>query len=332
MTLGSDKMRLNSDSYIAEGKCRLQSGLSYVLITPAKNEAALIRNTLESVISQTVRPSRWIIVDDGSTDETAAIVESYVQRYPFIGLLKLTPKRKREFSSKVTAFNEGLQELGESDYPFIGNLDADIAIAPEYFEAVLEEFDRDARLGIAGGRVNTTCKGRFVCQDRTMDSVGGAVQLLRRECFAEIGGYRPLPFGGIDAAAEIMARWKGWSVRKVDEDVYEHRQTGSAQHSMWKARYRDGIKFHTLGYDGLFFACKCLFRVMDNPVCIGSLLSITGFVVARIRRVPLCIPREAVNYLRSEQKQKLRRLFVNSGANNTTIPQSAQDTVDGGFQ
>jgi biofilm PGA synthesis N-glycosyltransferase PgaC len=298
-------MTLNVQLRTEEGDRWKLPDLSFVLITPAKNEAARIQGTLESVIAQTVRPSRWIIVDDGSTDETAAIVQSYVQRYPFIGLLRLTQQTKREFSNKVTAFNSGQQALEESGYTFIGNLDADITLPPDYFEAVLDSFNRDTQLGIAGGRVNTTISGRFVCRDRTTDSVGGAVQLFRRKCFEEIGGYQQLPFGGIDAAAEITARWKGWSVRKVDKDVYEHRQTGSAQDNLWKQRYRDGMKFHTLGYGGIFFACKCLFRLMDKPVCIGSMLSIAGFVSARMRRVPLCMPREAVVYLRLEQKQKL---------------------------
>jgi len=248
-------------------------------------------------------------VDDGSTDDTAVIVESYIVRYPFIGLVRVADVKKREFSNKAAAFNAGLQALEDHDYSFIGNLDADISLEPSYYESVLDTFGRDARLGIAGGRVYTTINNKFVCSDNTVDSVGGAVQLFRRQCFEEIGGYRGLPYGGIDAAAEIIARWKGWVVRKVAQNVYEHRQTGSAQRSTLAGRYRDGLKFHTLGYGSLFFACRCLFRLMDNPICIGSALSLAGFAYARGRKYPICIPKEAVAYLQSEQNKKLRDWF-----------------------
>jgi biofilm PGA synthesis N-glycosyltransferase PgaC len=278
----------------------------YVLITPAKNEAEFIRGALASVIAQTIRPSQWIIVDDGSTDETARVVEEYVARYPFIHLLRLASCRQREFSSKVTAFNAGLEALTERDYSFLGNLDADIRLDPDYYETVLESFQKDADLGIAGGKVYTTVTNEFICRDNTLDSVGGAIQLFRRKCFEEIGGYRSLPFGGIDAAAEISARWKGWKVKKIEQKVYEQRQTGSSQNSVWKARYRDGLKFHSLGYGGPFFTCKCVFRLTDSPKCLGSMLSMIGFVCAQLRKYPVYMPKDAVAYLRSEQNAKLR--------------------------
>jgi glycosyltransferase involved in cell wall biosynthesis len=282
---------------------------SYVLITPAKNEAGLIRGALESVISQTEPPSQWVIVDDGSTDDSSRIVKEYMQRYSYIHLVSLAGERKREFSSKAVAFNAGLEAVAYRDYVFVGNLDADVTLEPDYYETVLDTFEQDSRLGIAGGSVYTTIDGEPVCNDNTMDSVGGAVQLFRRTCFEEIGGYRRLPFGGIDAAAEIMARWRGWRVSKIDKRVSEHRRTGSAQTSAWKGRYRDGYKFHSLGYGGLFFTCKCLFRVKDNPKVIGSVFSMLGFAVARLRGYPVCLPQEAVVYLRSEQKVKLRLWF-----------------------
>lgn len=277
----------------------------YVLITPAKNEAAFIRETLEAVVGQTMCPSQWIIVDDGSTDETATIVKTYAERYPFITLLQLGETRRRDFSNKVAAFNAGQRLLKGSGYSFIGNLDADIRVERTYFETVLSAFEHDEHLGIAGGKVFTTINERFICRDNTIDSVGGAVQLFRRECFEEIGGYRALPYGGIDAAAEIIARSRGWHVQKVPLSVFEQRQTGSAQHSIWRGRYRDGIKFHTLGYGGLFFACKCIFRCADTPKVIGSTLSMVGFIFARLRKLPICMPMEAVVYLRSEQTKKL---------------------------
>lgn len=279
---------------------------SFAIITPAKNEDAFIERALKSVIAQTSQPSRWVIVDDGSRDNTAAIVEEYCRKYSFIRLIRLPDRGRREFASKAQAFNVGLQALDGCGYSFIGNLDADISLPPDYYETVLEAFDRDPQLGIAGGKVYTMQDDTLVSMDSTMDSVGGAIQLFRRRCLDEIGSYRALPYGGIDAAAEITARAKGWNVRKIARDVYEHRRTGSAQKSVFMSRFREGIKFHSLGYSSLFFFCRCLFRAGERPMFFGSVLAFLGFAYARVRRVPVCIEEGAVSYLRKEQTEKLK--------------------------
>ena len=282
----------------------LGSEHSYVLITPAKNEGQFIRQVIESVVAQTRRPLRWIIVDDGSSDDTAKIVQEFVSRYRFILLVRLESNRKREFSSKAIAFNAGLEKVKDLRYSYIGNLDADITLNPDYFERVLEAFDQDPRLGITGGRVFTTVDGAFICRDNTIDSVGGAVQLFRAECFAAVGGYKPLPYGGIDAAAEITARARGWVVRKTYQNVYEHRKTGSA-HKPLRGRLNEGFKFHSLGYSVLFYFSRCAFRMLEPPRILGSLLSLSSFIVAHVRKYPVCLDGEVVAYLQTEQNAKL---------------------------
>jgi glycosyltransferase involved in cell wall biosynthesis len=281
----------------------------YVIITPAKDEQETIEKTIESIIHQTVRPSCWVIVDDGSTDRTAEIVQSYLPSHGYMRLLKRRSGR-REFGSKVTAFNAGYQLLEGSEHSFIGNLDADISLEPNYYERILAEFQRDPRLGIAGGSVHTKIGNRFITADRTTDSVAGAVQLFRKECFDGIGGYIPLTRGGTDGAAEIMARMNGWSVRKfVDISVYEHRRTGSAQHGVLGARYAEGICFHSLGYSSLFYLLRCIYRVKDRPFVLGCVWALLGFIAAGLKRDPICVPPQVVSYLRSEQMGKLRRMF-----------------------
>ena len=287
--------------------------MQYALITPARNEASFITHTLESVVAQTILPFRWIIVDDASSDETAAIIESYLSHYPFIYLLKLSHTRSRDFANKALAFSAGLKYL-DCDYAFIGNLDADISLPPSYYEIVLDAFRRNPQLGIAGGQVHTLLKGQLISCDTALDSVGGAVQLFRRECFEEIEGYRPLPNGGIDAAAEISARCKGWKVEKVPIPVYEHRLTGSTRGNMLMARYRDGRKFYALGYDSFFFAARCVSRFREKPICAGSIAALCGFWLARMRGQPISLPQATVNFLRLEQRRKLRRLLSNSSS------------------
>jgi poly-beta-1,6-N-acetyl-D-glucosamine synthase len=282
----------------------------YALITPAKNEAKFIEQTIASVIAQTLKPEKWVIVDDGSADDTAAIVEKYLRAHEFIRLIKISGARNRLFSNKANAFKAGLQQLAGEDYAYIGNLDADITLPPEYYENVIDGFERDPRLGIAGGIVYTKFRNRFVTGDSAPDSVAGAIQLFRRECFEQIGGYLPLRRGGIDAAAEIMARMTGWTVRKdPNNKVYENRQTGSATSGTLAACFNMGIRFHSLGYSPVFYAVRSIYKMTESPAVIGSLIAVLGFISAGLLQYPISLPADAVSYLRAEQMAKLKQML-----------------------
>ena len=281
---------------------------NFVIITPAHNEEAFIEQTIHSMIQQTVRPLKWVIVNDASTDRTANIAEKYAREHPFIKLVSRKRDGGRDFGKKVHAFNRGLEEICNLPYEFIGNLDADITFEPHYFESILREFEADSKLGIGGGIVYTRFTNSFVTYDNTLDSVGGKVQLFRRECFEVIGGYRPLKFGGIDATAEIMARMKGWKVRKsLQNRVSEHRPTGFAYGQPLAAMMHDGRKFHSLGYDPIFYLFRCMYRVPDYPFLLGSGAAFIGYLCSMIRRDAIVLPAEVVSYLRSEQRAKLKR-------------------------
>jgi biofilm PGA synthesis N-glycosyltransferase PgaC len=281
--------------------------MKYALITPAKNEAAYIEKTILSVMSQSVKPCRWVIVDDASTDETAEIVARYAQQYSCITLAGVQNTAARNFGRKVDAFNCGLNCLADVDYDLIGNLDADMTMGSDYYENVIREFERDPRLGISGGVVYVPFGDRYVNYDATWDSVAGAVQLFRKECFRQIGGYLRIPTGGIDAVAEIMARKHGWTVRKVaNNPAYEQRPTGFTHGKPWRAAYKEGIQYHTLGYNSLFYCARCLRRIGNSPRVIGSVLGLAGFISAKLQRDPVYLPPDVVAYLHSEQLQKLR--------------------------
>src|SRR6266550_4683618 len=163
--------------------------MKYVLITPARNEAAFIAKTLDSMIAQTVLPERWVIVDDGSTDETGEIVERYASRYPWIELVRLPQHRDRSFAGKVHAFNAGLERLQSLQLDVIGNLDADLSFEPDYLEFLMRKFSEDPKLGVAG---TPFIEDGY---DSTRDSfegekhVAGGCQLFTRQCFQEVGGY-----------------------------------------------------------------------------------------------------------------------------------------------
>jgi len=298
--------------------------VKYVIITPAHNEAAFVAKTIDSMISQTSRPERWIIVNDASTDGTREIVAEQQKQHSFIKLVNVERPPGRHFGNKVAAFNKGLAEVRDINYEYIGNLDADISLEPAYFEMLLGEFERDRGLGIAGGMVHTNEGSRYVSQEVALDSVAGAVQLFRRECFEQVGGYKALPGGGIDSAAEITARMMGWKTRTFPEyRVLEHRLTGSASARPLAARMREGRRMYSLGYDSLFFVARCVYRAWVNPRIIGSLAALVGYFSSAIRRQPIVLPSNIVRHLRQEQREKLKGLLRLPSAGRRAVDCSA---------
>ncbi len=281
----------------------------YVLITAAHNEEDFIEKTILSVIAQTHRPLKWIVVNDGSNDKTRERVESKVQGYDFITLVNLERAGGRNFGRKILAFNRGLEEVQYLDYAFVGNLDADISVAPDYFGNILDEFAADRRLGLAGGIVYTKSGATFVTYDQTLDSIGGAVQVFRRQCMEDVGGYPVFEQGGEDAAVEITARMKGWKVRKFPENrAYEQRRTGTANTGILRSKVREGSRFYSLGYGFLFYALRCLYRLPERPLVLGSTAALFGYLKSMFQGLPVNLSGEVVSYLRAEQRKKLRQM------------------------
>jgi poly-beta-1,6-N-acetyl-D-glucosamine synthase len=284
--------------------------MKYVLVTPARNEEACLEKTIQSVLSQTVLPERWIIVNDGSTDRTGVIAEKYRSVHAFISVLHLSRDGGPDFGSKASAFNAGCDELGNLKYDLIGNLDADVTFPPDYFETIISKFKEDPGLGIAGGIICELMNGRYAFQNISLNSVAGAVQLFRRECLDAIGGYIPMKFGGIDAAAEIAGRMHGWKVRTFpDIHVMHHRRVMTGNRNILHTRFRQGMTHFLLGYHPLFQLARSLFRVPDKPFLIGSLMTFCGYWWGYLTRMERPVPAEVVRFLRSEQLKRLNLGF-----------------------
>jgi biofilm PGA synthesis N-glycosyltransferase PgaC len=285
--------------------------IRYVLITPAHNEEAFIAKTLQSVVEQTVRPTKWVIVNDGSTDRTADIILEFASKYPFITLVNHARPLGRHFGYKAHAFNKGLTEFKDVPYEFIGNLDADISLPSNYYENILSEFQANPKLGLAGGMVSSWIKTAFVSQNVSLDSVAGAVQLFRRGCFEELGSYLALPYGGIDSVAEIKARMNAWEVRTFPNiKVFEHRQTGTASTTPIRSRFKEGKRFYSLGYSPIFYCFRSLFRLCEPPFLIGSFVAFLGYISCWLRHEEILVPSELASYLRAEQLRKLKSKLV----------------------
>jgi biofilm PGA synthesis N-glycosyltransferase PgaC len=283
--------------------------MKYVLITPARNEGRFIAKTLDSVVAQTLLPERWVIVDDGSTDRTAEIVESYAKRHSWIELIQRPQRQDRSFAGKVHAFNAGLERVRSLEFEVIGNLDADVSFELDYLEFLTQRLSEDPTLGVAG--TPFTEDGDY---DTTKDSfegenhVAGGCQLFRRECFLEVGGYVPNRGGGVDWIAVTTARMKGWKTRSFPEKRFHHYRTlGTAGRSSVAASFSYGEKDYYLGGSPVWELFRVIYRMTKQPI--DGLALLSGYCWAAIRRIERPVSRELMRFHRREQLKKLRAIF-----------------------
>lgn len=285
----------------------------YVLITPARNEAAFIARTIESVVAQTVQPARWVIVSDGSTDGTDDTVRRYTAAHPWIRLVRVPERRERHFAGKVHAFNAGLATVTDIDYDVIASLDADISLSPDHFAFLLSKLEADPRLGLVGAPFND----RFAYDYRfvSIEHVSGACQVFRRACFEDIGGYVAVKSGGIDHIAVMTARMKGWKTRTFTERAcLHHRDIGSAEHSVLVAKFRVGAQDYRLGGHPLWELFRTAYQITRYPVVVGGLAVLAGYLWAAVRGVERSISRELMEFRRREQMQRLRSFLMPSSS------------------
>jgi biofilm PGA synthesis N-glycosyltransferase PgaC len=285
---------------------------SYVLITPARNEEAYIEKTIQSVIAQTVLPRKWVIVSDGSTDGTDDIAKHYESQYDFIELLHRESDTGRDFASKVYAIRAGVRCLRDCAYDFIGMLDADVSFESDYYEKILSIYRENPKLGIIGGMLFDACGGTWIPHYVSLQwSVGGPVQMFRRKCYEDIGGYLPLREGGEDAVAEVMARMQGWEVTTFPQiRVLHHRRTGTEKGHILSARFRQGVSSYSRGGHPLFEIAKCTWRIGEKPYLLGSVFRSGGYLWAALRRRERNVPEDVVKYLHREQKKRLSSVLL----------------------
>jgi GT2 family glycosyltransferase len=282
-----------------------------VLVTPARNEAAHIGATLDSVVAQTVRPLRWVVVDDGSTDGTGELVRARAAAHGWIELVQLPRGGAREFSGKVRAFEAGRARLEGLGYELIGNLDADITLGPGHFEGLLGQFARDPSLGVAGSPYaeDPTHPERhaYAHPGANLEHVSGACQVFRRSCYEAIGGYRALPGGGIDTAAGLAARALGWRTRTFTEHVcLHHRPVGTAEQGRLRARFGRGVRAWRVGGHPAWEALRALADMRRAPFVLFGAAHLAGYAWAAAAGVPRVLPPELVALHRREQMQRLR--------------------------
>ena len=286
--------------------------LKHVIVTPARNEETHIEKTIKSMVSQTVLPQKWVIVSDGSTDGTDEIVQRYTSKYNWIEFVRMPHHSDRQFAAKVYAFNAGYNKIKNTSYDIIGNLDADISFEKDYFEFILNKFNKNPRLGVAGTPfIEESFKG-YDFKFANIEHVSGACQLFRRECFEEVGGYTPVSGGGIDWIAVTTARMKGWQTRTfVEKRCMHHRTIGTGDSNSLIAKYKYGVKAYYLGGHPLWEALRALFHMKHKPYIIGGLFFLMGYVLSSLRSIDRPVSNELLSFYRHEQMVRLRSILYN---------------------
>ena len=279
----------------------------YIIITPAKNEEKHINLTIQSVISQTIRPIQWIIVDDNSNDRTAEYAEEACRKYDWIIVVRMISKEKRAPGAKVIhAFNEGLKHIVHS-YDYIVKLDADLQFSKDYFEKLLIEFDNNEKLGIAGGFCAEK-KGVELVIERTPNyHVRGATKMYRVECFKDIGGIMPVM--GWDGIDEIKAQMKGWKTWSFENLIILHLRPTGKESGGHRYAYLWGQSSYFMGYDPLFFILRALKNYKSHPYIIFSFIMIFGYLQSYVSRKPKIEDKDFIKFIRKFQRKRLLGLF-----------------------
>jgi biofilm PGA synthesis N-glycosyltransferase PgaC len=284
-------------------------GQTYVLITPAYNEGRFIAKTIEGVLAQTRRPLRWVLVDDGSSDNTWEIIRRYAAQCGFIeGCQRQRETGETYYGSNVHAILQGYARVKDLAFDYLGILDADMVLCPRYYEEIFRRFEANRELGIAAGTYVEEIAGRW--REALIDrrSTPKALQVFRRACYRQIGGYVPCPNGGEDTYTEILARMHGWQTWSFPDLRAVHQKpvgTGDGK-SLLHAKFRQGLTDYCLATHPLFMLTKCARRCFkERPYGRAGLARLAGFAYGYLVRARRQIPAEARHYVRKEQMARL---------------------------
>jgi len=276
----------------------------YVVITPVRDEEVFLEATIESMIRQTILPLEWIIVNDGSKDNTGKIIDDYARRYPWIrGIHRSDRGFRKSGGGVVDAFNDGYQALSSRDWEFIAKFDGDLTFGSDYFEKCFDEFEADTKLGVGGGVICYLVDGVKRFEEVPAFHVRGATKIYRKACWDSIGGF--LPSAGWDTMDEVKANSLGWCTRSFPHiNLIHHRETGSAD-GLWASLVKYGRANYICGYHPLFMLSKSIVRLIRKPYVIGSLGLMYGFISGYLTRVPQAADPAAIAYLRRQQMNRL---------------------------
>ncbi|HEV8076205.1 MAG TPA: glycosyltransferase family A protein [Candidatus Acidoferrum sp.] len=276
----------------------------YAIITPVRDEEKYIEATLECILRQTILPVEWVIVDDGSTDRTGALLDRYAAQHAWIHVIHRVNRGFRKSGGGVVeAFYEGYNSLQNNDWEFIVKLDGDLTFAPEYFEKCFEHFRSEPKLGIGGGEIHHDISGQLKLEANPRFHVRGATKIYRKSCWEAIEGLWPA--AGWDTIDEVKANMLGWKTYSFPElQLLHHRFTGTEE-GLLRDRVKHGVASYVSGYHPLYVAASCLYRIPQRPYFIGSAAIMYGFLKAHLTRPPRLEERSYLAYVRGQQLRRL---------------------------
>ncbi len=279
----------------------------YVLISPCRNEAEYMRQTLDSVLAQSVLPAKWVIVDDGSTDSTPQVLAEYARQYDFIEIVTRRDRGRRSVGPGVIeAFYSGYDTLRIDDYGYLCKLDLDLRLPPRYFEILIDRMTANPRLGTCSGKAYIEADGRLVNEGHGDETSLGMTKFYRASSFKEIGGFvHEVMWDGIDCH---RCRMKGWIACSWDEPElrFVHlRPEGSSQQSVYTGRMRHGFGQYFMGTGLVFMAASAIYRMGEKPYVLGSLAMLWGWVRSALQRKPRYLDLEFRHFLRNYQMRAL---------------------------
>jgi biofilm PGA synthesis N-glycosyltransferase PgaC len=284
----------------------MEKNRDYVVVSPVRNEEKFLALTIDSMLAQTVRPSHWVIVNDGSKDETGRIAERAAESNPWIQVVNRPDRGFRKAGGGVVeAFYEGYRLLENQPFDYVVKLDGDLSFEPDYFEKCFERFEADPKLGVAGG---TICcrRGELIEPEAKADPifhVRGATKIYRATCWHQIGGLLRAP--GWDTLDEVKSNMLGWATCTLAGlNIIHHRPTGAA-YGTWNDRVKGGLANYISGYHPLFMVIKCVRRMAAQPYLVGGLGLLFGFVKGYLKRVPQVEDKALIRYLRHQQMNRL---------------------------
>jgi biofilm PGA synthesis N-glycosyltransferase PgaC len=281
----------------------------YVLISPCRNESAFMRQTLDSVVGQSLPPTKWVIVDDGSTDETPAILAKYASRHEWISIVTRADRGHRAVGPGVVdAFYSGYQTIDRGEYDFVCKLDLDLHLPKLYFEILIQRMNSDSRIATCSGKSYIHENGQLVSERHGDDTSLGMTKFYRIDRFQEIGGFvREVMWDGIDCHLCRMHGWIACSWDDPDLRFVHLRPMGSSQQSIYTGRMRHGYGQYFMGTGFLYLAASALSRLNQKPYVLGSLAIMWGWLKSAALRKPRYENPEFRRFLRRYQ---MRALFV----------------------
>lgn len=278
----------------------------YILVTPAKNEEEDLPNLIHSMIQQTIKPLLWVIVDDGSTDNTPEILEEAKEKYNWIQSLRVK-ESKRDLGKHVyCVYNIGFDfavkycKAHNKQYDYIGNVDADMTMETEFFEKLIKEFEKNPKLGVASGSVYSNIHDELILEKDREDLPMGSPRLWRKECFEETGGY--LISYSADSVSNVLAKLRGWETKRFSNiKAIQARKTSSAE-GLWKGYKIHGESAYFRNYHPLFVLAKGLKYSFNSPYYIG-IAYLYGYLSSVLKRMDK-IDNEEVEEYYYHQKHK----------------------------